>query len=105
MRRVLDGIDIDRERCRALVGRAIGATDEVYRRVAAGTPFRDAYREVARDPEAAVTGDPAESWRLRTHLGAPGALDLGPARSALAAVRERLAERRRRVASAWELLG
>jgi argininosuccinate lyase len=105
MRRVLDGIDIDRERCRALVGRAIGATDEVYRRVAAGTPFRDAYREVARDPEAAVTGDPAESWRLRTHLGAPGALDLGPARSALAAARERLAERQRRVASAWELLG
>jgi hypothetical protein len=52
-----------------------------------------------------VTGDPAESWRLRTHLGAPGALDLGPARSALAAARERLAERRRRVASAWELLG
>lgn len=102
--RVLDGIEVDRERCRALIGRAIGATDEVYRRVAAGTPFRDAYRAVARDPEGAVSGDPAESWRLRTHLGAPGALDPGPAKAALAAARERLAERRERVDSAWRLL-
>ncbi len=103
-RRVLDGLTVDRERCRELMGRAIGATDEVYRRVAAGEPFRDAYRAVARDPEGAVAGDPAESWRLRTHLGAPGALEIDPARERLATARERLAERERRILGAWRLL-
>ena len=87
LRPVLATLTVDADRCRTAMTRAIGATDEVYRRVAGGEPFRSAYRQVAADPAGAVTGDPAESWRLRTHLGAPGALDLAPLRRDLAAAR------------------
>ncbi len=100
----LDGLTVDRERCRALLVPAIGATDAVYARVARGEPFRSVYREVAEDPEAAVASDPAEAWRLRTHRGAPGAPDLGPLRERLDEGRHRCAETRRRLDSVWRLL-
>ncbi|HEX2252580.1 MAG TPA: lyase family protein [Thermoanaerobaculia bacterium] len=100
----LDGTSVDVERCRALTGRAIGATDEVYRRVAEGVPFRDAYREVGADPQGAVQGDPTELWRRRTHEGAPGALDIAAIRRRLERAGEAVAERRRRIDGAWELL-
>jgi hypothetical protein len=79
------------------------ATDEVYRRVAAGEPFRSAYRAVGEHPEA-VTLDPTEAWRERTHLGAPGALEVGYLEERLDAARGWLEDRRRRVAEVWELL-
>jgi len=45
-------LEVDRDACRrALDGGAL-ATDEVYRRVRAGTPFRSAYREVAAEVAA-----------------------------------------------------
>ncbi len=104
-RAVLAGLEVDAARCRAAVLATTGATDEVYRRLAAGRPFREVYREVAADPAGSVEGDPAESWRRRTHLGAPGALDLGPCRAALAAGEAWLGPVRRRLGAAWELLG
>jgi argininosuccinate lyase len=72
---VLETLTVDEAACRRVIQRATAATDEVYRRVAAGVPFRTAYRQVGEDPAGAVRGDPAESWRLRTHAGAPGAID------------------------------
>ena len=104
MQPVLGGLTVDAERCRAAMLRTIGATDEVFRRVGEGEPFRSAYREVARDPAAAVSGDPAESWRSRTHLGAPGALDLDSSLQAAAAARSRVEERAERLAAVWNLL-
>ncbi|HVS02484.1 MAG TPA: lyase family protein [Thermoanaerobaculia bacterium] len=101
---VLGGLEVDAARCRSLIARAAGATDALYARVAAGATFRAAYREVAADSEAAVEGDPAEGWRRRTHLGAPGALDLAAAETALAQARRRLRPRRERVAEVWRLL-
>lgn len=104
----LTGLEVDAGRCRALLNRASAATDEVYRRVRdEGVPFRTAYRDIAADPEAAVTLDPAESWRQRTHLGAPGALrqDLPPLQERLTTAQEETRRRRERVLSAWELLG
>jgi argininosuccinate lyase len=102
---VLAGLEVDAGRCRAAVLPATAATDEVYRRVAAGEPFRDAYRAVATDPAAALPADPADTWRHRTHLGAPGALDLGPLERRLAAGREWAAGERGRIDGAWELFG
>ncbi len=75
MGRVLEGLVVDTERCRRAVLRSSAATDAVYRRVADGEAFRDAYRKVSADPSSAYAADPAESWRERTHVGAPGALD------------------------------
>lgn len=104
-RPVLEGLQVDPERCRAALQPATAATDEVYRRVAAGTPFRTAYREVGEDPVGAVTVDPADAWRLRTHEGAPGALDTAPERQRLVEARQALERRSERVTRVWELLG
>jgi argininosuccinate lyase len=101
---VLGTLRVDRERCSRVMQRSIGATDAVYQRVAAGEPFRSAYKAIAGDPEGAVSGDPAEAWRQRTHLGAPGALDLEPYRLTAATAAERLEGLQRPVADAWQLL-
>jgi len=103
-RPVLEGLEVDAERCRAALLPSTAATDEVYRRVAEGVPFRTAYREVAEDPQDSVTVDPAKAWRLRTHEGAPGALDTGPERERLAEAGRGLEQRRERVRAAWGIL-
>lgn len=104
VRPVLEGLEVDAERCCAALLPSTAATDEVYRRVAEGVPFRTAYREVGEDPEGAVTVDPTEAWRLRTHEGAPGALDTAPERKRLKEAGRGLEERRERVRAAWGIL-
>lgn len=99
----LKTLTVDAERCRSAMHRSIGATDAVYRRVRTGEPFRTVYAEVAADPERAVAEDPGESWRERTHLGAPGSLDLLPYQKALSAERQKILESRERIQSAWQL--
>ena len=96
---VLTGLEIDRERCRAAVLPSTGATDAAMARVREGMPFRDAYREAARGVEKA-TGDAAEAWRDRTHLGAPGDFSQEAARQALATEREWLAATREKIENA-----
>ncbi len=49
MPHVLGGLSFDQQRCRAALSDDLHATHRVYERVAHGVPFRDAYREVARD--------------------------------------------------------
>jgi argininosuccinate lyase len=100
----LDGITIDRERSRQALATATGATDEVYRRVREGEPFRSAYKKVAGDPEAAVKDDLREAWKTRTHLGAPGKLDLAPVDEALASAKAFFQDRKARCDAAWSLL-
>ena len=91
---VLASLDVDVERCRQAVLPATGATDAVYRRVAEGVSFRRAYREAASGEAPAVAGESAESWRSRTHAGAPGGLSLDEPRRRLAAASAWLTERR-----------
>lgn len=105
----LDGVSVDVERCRAALLPATGATDEVYRRVAAGEPFRSAYKAVAADPEAAVIAaggedELREAWRLRTHLGAPGALSLEASRAGLAELELWVGARRDQLEAVWSIL-
>ncbi len=101
----LDGLTVHSERCRAAVQPATAATDEAYRRLAAGTPFRTAYREVAADPAGSVEGEPADTWRTRTHEGAPGALDTTADRRRLEEARAWVGETEARIGRAWGLLG
>ena len=106
-RAALDGLTVDPERCRIAVLPTTAATDEVYRRVAAGTPFRDAYRAVASDPAAAVGGggdDAAETWRRRTHIGAPGAPASGKDDDRLEEARRWARRARERIDEIWDLL-
>ena len=94
---VLDGITIDAERCRESVLPATVATDAVYAQVAAGKPFRDAYREQAKvSPSGDATPKPIgpEAWRQRTHRGAPADMSLDIQQRGLAEARKRLARMR-----------
>ncbi len=100
----LESMKVHPDRCAAAMERSIGSTDAVFARVAVGEPFRAAYKAVAADPEGAVEGDPAQMWRGRTHLGAPGALDLTTCRQQLEQGRAWAAGRWRAVNAAWRIL-
>ena len=101
---VLESLEVHPRRCAAAMERAIGSTDAVFARVAGGEPFRVAYKVVAADPEGAVEGDPAQMWRGRKHLGAPGALDLTTCHRRLEQGRAWVSEKRRPVEQAWQIL-
>lgn len=106
MHRVLDSLDVDMEKCREALNPSIGATDAMCQRVASGTPLRSAYQEVAKDPAGALFGDSAEAWRLRTHIGAPGNLDIKPLRESCAAFLKWIDSKRALIEEAWkELMG
>ncbi len=88
-------LGVDRARALAALDRGALATDEVMRRVEAGTPFRAAYREVkaglARG-EAFPPVTPAEMFRRR---GGPGGVGDPSLRGARARLRARAAWRAR----------
>jgi len=73
--KAVPALEVDREACRRAVGGEILATDEALRRVREGTPFRDAYREVARlVEEGGEIPDPGPEAVLaaRRHPGGAG---------------------------------
>jgi argininosuccinate lyase len=47
MTRVIDLLEVDQEKCRQACTPEIYATEEAYRLVKSGMPFRDAYRKIA----------------------------------------------------------
>ncbi len=101
MTAVIDGLEVDVERCRAAVRPATGATDALYARVSEGEPFRSAYRAIAARPETAADGDAATGWRARAHLGAPGALDVALYEAPIARARAFNESERERIAAIW----
>jgi argininosuccinate lyase len=102
MTKVFDSLTINEQACRDAMDPAIGATDAMCQRVARGEPLRLAYRAVGADPANALEGDPADAWQARTHVGAPGNLDLAPLRQALQAGRAWTMEQQDRLARVWE---
>jgi argininosuccinate lyase len=81
-------LGVDRRRALAALDRGALATDEVMRRVEAGTPFRAAYREVKAGlerGEAFPPVTPAEIFRRRSGPGGVGDPDLRGARARLRA--------------------
>ena len=73
-------LGVDQVRCAAAVTGDLLATDEVYRRVREGVPFRSAYREVAAEVRAGTEPprvEPAALLAARRHLGGAGAPALG----------------------------
>lgn len=82
----------DTERLAAACTAELFATDHAYELAQSGVPFRDAYREVAANPDAQAPGDLQTRLRARNATGAPGNL-------ALDAVKERIAAER----SVWRM--
>jgi argininosuccinate lyase len=69
-------LGIDPQACSAAVGGDLLATDEVYRRVRNGVPFRTAYRQVAAEIKEGgemPSLDNDAILEARTHLGGAGA--------------------------------
>ena len=81
--KVVAGVGVDAAKCRAAFTPGVFATDVALRKVAAGTPWRDAYHQV-RDQFAALydgraaevaTIDPDAAVAAKTHEGTTGGID------------------------------
>jgi argininosuccinate lyase len=82
--KALPRLEVDRKRCAAALAGGTLATDEVMRRVEAGSPFRIAYREVAAAIRRGETFDappPSKLVARRRSTGGLGDLGLGEATS------------------------
>lgn len=85
-------LKVDRESLLGAFTPEVFATDRALEQVAEGVPFRDAYREVKRDPTGGEAPDPHAALAAKVHLGAPAGLDFdllrGRAREAVAFARD-----------------
>jgi argininosuccinate lyase len=81
--RVVAGMTLDRARMRAALSPDCFATDRAVELSLAGVPFRDAYRQVAKEIADLEAGDADRSLRERTSPGACGDLRLDALRARL----------------------
>lgn len=86
LRHVIPGLVWQREAMRAALSPDLFATAEANALVAAGTPFRDAYRATAAHLGALAVPPDADALAAYPTPGTPGRLDLDGLRAALAAV-------------------
>jgi argininosuccinate lyase len=66
---------VDEARLRAGFIPGVFATDVALRKVAAGTPWREAYHQVRDNLEALSSEDPDAAVATKTHAGATAGLD------------------------------
>lgn len=71
----VQGMGIDEAKLRAGFSPGVFATDVALRKVAAGTPWREAYHQVRDNLEALATEDADAAVAAKTHLGATAGLD------------------------------
>ena len=93
--KVVKGMKVDPAACRAAFTPGVFATDVALRKVAKGTPWRDAYHDVRDHLEQLDAENPDEAVALKKHEGTCLGLDHDLYRSRIAAACES-AERRRR---------
>ena len=73
---VISRLKVNKENLRKAFTPEIFATDEAYKLVKKGMPFREAYRQVAEDIEHLKSLTPGKIISFRKHLGAAGNLGL-----------------------------
>ena len=71
----VEGMGVDEGRLRAGFIPGVFATDVALRKVAAGTPWREAYHQVRDNLEALSSEDPDAAVAAKTHAGATAGLD------------------------------
>ncbi len=69
-------LKINPEACMGAFSSELFATDHALRLVQKGVPFRDAYKQVALEPESVPSEDPVVNIQQKTHQGASGNLQL-----------------------------
>jgi argininosuccinate lyase len=80
-------IEPDEERLRQACSAELFATDRALELARQGVPFRDAYVQIAAQPDAVSVDNLVEQLRARAHEGAPGNLDLEGVSQRIAAER------------------
>jgi argininosuccinate lyase len=70
------GLKANEQQLRAACTAELFATDHALELARSGTAFRDAYVQVAANPEALQASDLMQRLKARAHEGAPGNLDL-----------------------------
>lgn len=73
---VFSGISVNKEQCLKAFTPELFATDKVLELVKQGIPFRDAYKEVAKNLQDVAMEDPVANILSKTHEGATGNLGL-----------------------------
>lgn len=100
------GLGIDEAKLRAGFIPGVFATDVALRKVASGTPWREAYHQVRDNLEALATEDPDAAVAAKTHAGATAGLDYALYAGRVAALRTSVAARMEQFeAKMKELLG
>lgn len=100
------GLGIDEAKLRAGFIPGVFATDVALRKVAAGTPWREAYHQVRDNLEALASEDPDAAVAAKTHAGATAGLDYALYAGRVAALRTSVAARMEQFeAKMKELLG
>ncbi len=100
------GMGIDEAKLRAGFIPGVFATDAALRKVAAGTPWREAYHQVRGNLEALAAEDPAAAVAAKTHAGATAGLDYALYAGRVASLRASVAARSEQFeAKMKELLG
>ena len=100
------GMGVDEAKLRAGFIPGVFATDVALRKVAAGTPWREAYHQVRDNLEALATEDPDAAVAAKTHAGATAGLDYALYAGRVAALRTSVAARMEQFeAKMKELLG
>ncbi len=77
MAKVVGGMTVDERALRAGFIPGVFATDVALRKVAAGTPWREAYHQVRDNLEALSSEDPDAAVAAKSHAGTTAGLDWG----------------------------
>ncbi len=91
--KVVAGLSVNAEKCRAGFTPGVFATDVALRMVSAGTPWRDAYHEVRDHLERLGEEDPDTAVNAKTHEGTTGGIDGGVYRKRFAALAKSVSNR------------
>jgi argininosuccinate lyase len=97
MERLMRKLEVHEDRLSAGFRPEIYATHRALELASGGTPFREAYRQVAQDLKALEGRDPREAIRQLKHTGAPGNLRLEVPEAQARGLRERTTARKKAV--------
>ncbi|MBR1920366.1 MAG: argininosuccinate lyase, partial [Kiritimatiellae bacterium] len=92
--KVVKGLKVDPAACRAAFAPGVFATDVALRKVAQGTPWRDAYHDVRDHLEQLDAENPDAAVALKTHEGTCLGIDHDLYRARIAAACDSAAKRR-----------
>lgn len=73
---IFSELQVNKEICIEAFTPELFATDQVLKLTGEGMPFRDAYKQVAKDPDTISTNDPVANILSKKHLGATGNLGI-----------------------------